>query len=262
MSSFNCIFTSLTSSLTLSISKSKLKMSPTILVTGATGAQGSGVVKQLLAQNIAVHAFVRDPTSPASLALQTAGAILFKGDYDDVPSITAAIQGCTGVFLNTFPSFTDPDGEGHQAENFITAAHATGTVTTFIASTVMRPTEEQLAAVGTQYPFVSYYYKQKKGVEDRVKNAGFKYHTILQPGFLMYNFIAPTTMYHFPDYPTTHIMKAHWGPDFEIELFDPADVGKFALAAFLDPGSFNGETLYLVNESLTTDQVAVKIKKG
>jgi uncharacterized protein YbjT (DUF2867 family) len=224
------------------------KMSATILVTGATGAQGGGLVKELLAQNIKVHAFVRDPTSPASLALQAAGAILFKGDYEDVPSITTAIQGCTGVFLNTFPSFTDPDGEGKQAQNFITAAHSAKTVTTFIASTVIRPTEEELAAVETQYPFVSYYYKQKKGVEDRVKNAGFKYHTILQPGFLMYNFILPGTKYHFADYPTTHIMKAHWGPDFELELFDPADVGKFAVAVFLNPGSFNGETLYLVND--------------
>jgi uncharacterized protein YbjT (DUF2867 family) len=240
----------------------KIKMSSKILVTSATGAQGGSVVRQLLSQNITVNALVRDPTSSSALALESLGVTLFKGDHYDIPAITAAISGCTGVFLNTFPSFEDPDGEGKQAQNFIDAAHHAKTVTTFIASTVARPSDEDLVGKEVEYPFIHFYYKQKKGVEDRVRSAGFKYYTIFRPGFLMYNLLSPWTQYHFPEYPTSHIMTVHWGPDYKIDLFDPVDVGKFAAAAFVDPENFNGTEINLVNEKLTTGQLAEKISKA
>jgi uncharacterized protein YbjT (DUF2867 family) len=237
-------------------------MSSKILVTSATGSQGGSVVRQLLSHNISVNAIVRDPTSSSALALQSLGATLFEGDLNDVPAIEKAISGCTGVFLNTFPSFEDPDGERKQAQNFIDAARQAGTVTTFIASTVARPSEEDLVGNETEYPFISFYYRQKKGVEERVRGAGFKSYAIFRPGFLMYNFLSPWTMYHFPEYPKSHIMTAHWGADYKIDLLDPVDVGKFALAAFLDPERFNGTEMDLVYEKLTTAEVAAKISKA
>ncbi|KAJ7843788.1 hypothetical protein B0H14DRAFT_3455970 [Mycena olivaceomarginata] len=70
----------------------------------------------LLSQGAQVNALVRDLCSPAALELQSIGATLFKGGFEDVPAITAAIKGVTGVFLNTFPNPADPTAETRAAE--------------------------------------------------------------------------------------------------------------------------------------------------
>lgn len=92
-------------------------MAPIILVTAATGIQGGSTARSLLAKGVNVRAFVRDPSSEPALALQNLGAELVKGDFDDLPGIATAVSGVSGVFLNTWPSFTDPDAEVRYAKN-------------------------------------------------------------------------------------------------------------------------------------------------
>lgn len=58
-------------------------MTPTVLVTGATGYQGSGTARQLLAANIRVNALVRDPSKPAALELKQLGEKICVGGFDD-----------------------------------------------------------------------------------------------------------------------------------------------------------------------------------
>ncbi len=72
---------------------------PLILVTGATGAQGGGVVKQLFDRgSFVVRALTRRPTSPAAAALTALGAEVVAGDLADRPSLRRALDGCYGVF--------------------------------------------------------------------------------------------------------------------------------------------------------------------
>ncbi len=66
----------------------------TILVTGATGTIGSEVVRQLVARGAEVRAFVRDPAK-ASLP---DGVALAKGDFLDVDSLRAALDGARTLF--------------------------------------------------------------------------------------------------------------------------------------------------------------------
>jgi len=157
-------------------------MSQTFLVTGATGAQGGSTTRELLSQGAKVHALVRNPLSEAAKDLQALGVVLFKGDFDDVPAINAATAGVTGVFLNTFPNFTDPDGEVRYARNFVTAAKDAKTVTTFVVSTVFKASEAaEIAASKPGYQFLSFYYNRKAGVEKVVKEGGFSNWTVLRP---------------------------------------------------------------------------------
>lgn len=237
-------------------------MTQTFLITSATGTQGGSAARELLDKNYKVHAYVRDPTSTASLALQSDGATLFKGDFDDLPAIAAAIKGCTGVFLNTYPSFVDPNGEGKHAQNVINAALEAKTVTTFIASTVLSPTAEEFIEIEGSSPILNYYYKQKLGVETAVYNSGLKYFTVLRPGYLMHNFLAPACMTQFPEYPTEHVMNVSFGPEYRLPFLDGDDVGKFAAAAFVEPEKFHGQSIDLVNDqSLTIEEVAALITK-
>lgn len=236
-------------------------MAATYLVTSATGHQGGSVVRELLARNLKVNAYVRDPTSTAALKVQALGATLFKGEFDDEAAIAAAIKGCTGVFLNTFPGFLDPNTEGKHAQKFINAALQAKTVTTFVASTVLRPSPEELAGQETTFPFLSFYYNQKGGVEEAVRKSGIKNTVILRPGYLGYNVLSPYHGFHFPGYPETHIMTVSYSAEHQLEFLDAADVGKFAAAAFADPESFAGKEIDLFNEKLTVSEVAAIITK-
>lgn len=79
-----------------------------IVVTGATGRQGGATARALLSRGWTVHALVRDPNKPEALALEEAGAVLVRGNLDDVASLDAALRGAYGVF--SVQTFAGPDG--------------------------------------------------------------------------------------------------------------------------------------------------------
>ena len=71
----------------------------TILVTGATGGQGGGVARHLLATGrYKVRCLTRKPDSERAAALQQAGAEILRGDLEDVEGLKTAMKGCYGVF--------------------------------------------------------------------------------------------------------------------------------------------------------------------
>ena len=72
-----------------------------ITVFGATGQQGGAVARALLTSGFAVRAVTRNPDSEKALALEKAGAVLFKGDLADRSTIDGAVAGSYGVFLVT-----------------------------------------------------------------------------------------------------------------------------------------------------------------
>lgn len=98
----------------------------TILVTGATGAQGGGVASHLLASGrYAVRCLTRKPQSEKAAALRHAGAEIVPGDFEDLPSLKAAMKGCYGVFgvTNYWEAF---DREIPQGKNLVDTAAASG----------------------------------------------------------------------------------------------------------------------------------------
>lgn len=71
----------------------------TILVTGATGAQGGSVAKHLMeAGQFKVRALTRDIHSPKALALKASGAEVVQGDFANRTSLYAALKNVYGVF--------------------------------------------------------------------------------------------------------------------------------------------------------------------
>ena len=71
----------------------------TILVVGATGAQGGSVARALLADGrYHVRALTRKPTSPAAGALRQQGAEVVSGDLENRDSLRLALEGVYGVF--------------------------------------------------------------------------------------------------------------------------------------------------------------------
>ena len=101
-----------------------------IAVVGATGAQGGGLVRAILADpagGFAVRAITRDPSSAAGQALAAAGAEVVAGDVDDLDSLTRAFAGAYGAYCVTFFwAHFSPDKEQAQVKNMADAAVAAG----------------------------------------------------------------------------------------------------------------------------------------
>ena len=97
-----------------------------ITVFGATGAQGGGLARAILADtsgNFAVRAVTRKPDSDAAKALSSAGAEVIAGDLDDAASVALAMQGAYGAFcITNFWEHFSPDKELAQAETLAKAA--------------------------------------------------------------------------------------------------------------------------------------------
>lgn len=101
-------------------------MKQTILVTGATGAQGGSVAKALLADgNFAVRILTRNADSSKAKALKDAGATIAEGNLDDKQSLFDAMKDCYGVFgvTNFWEHF---EKEYEQGINLIDAVKESG----------------------------------------------------------------------------------------------------------------------------------------
>jgi uncharacterized protein YbjT (DUF2867 family) len=95
-----------------------------IAVTGATGAQGGGLVRAILADpsgQFKPRAITRHPHRPPAKALASAGAEVVKANVDDPASLRRAFEGAYGAFCVTFFwEHFSPEKEiseaGHMAE--------------------------------------------------------------------------------------------------------------------------------------------------
>jgi len=101
-----------------------------IAVVGATGAQGGGLVRAILADpagGFAVRAITRDVSTEKAKALAKLGAELVAADIDDPASVERAFKGAYGAFCVTF--FWDhfsPEKEKAQARIMAEAAKRAG----------------------------------------------------------------------------------------------------------------------------------------
>ncbi len=141
---------------------------PLVLVIGATGNTGSGVVAGLLAKGVRVRALVRNAAKAEGLRSQ--GAELAVGDLDDAGSLAASIfDGVTDVY---FCTWNGPTALDHW-KNFHAALKSAGA----------SPRIVRLSAFGTPESRII---QQIAAADEDLKESGLTW-TILQPTFFMQN---------------------------------------------------------------------------
>ncbi len=140
--------------------------SGTVLVTGATGNIGSGLVPALRAAGVNVRALVHDESKAHPLT--DAGVEVVFGDLDKPETLEAAVAGVSKIYLLTWNGPTALQ----QANNVIRAAKA-----------VDSPLIVRQSGFG---PEKSRIIKHHLEVEDNLKSSGLPY-TILSPTFFMQN---------------------------------------------------------------------------
>lgn len=226
----------------------------TIVVTGATGTQGSAVMEALLAQGKAVRALVRDMDSAAAQALREQGVEVAGGSYEDGASLDAALAGADAVFSVQPAPFADPDSERTQARALIEAARKAG-IRHFIHSSVSNTGDFRAMKGWAEGRWSRNYWESKADVEAMVRDAGFPVVTILRPAFMMENFAPPKAAWMFPDLEQGEILTAV-APGTRIALVAARDIGAVAAAALAAPERFGGQHVELAGDWLTLPEVA------
>jgi uncharacterized protein YbjT (DUF2867 family) len=98
----------------------------TVAVCGATGRQGSAVVRRLLERGFTVRAISRKPHRPAARALAATGAEVVQADMNDEASLRSAFEPADGVYSVQNGIASGFDAEVAQGRNVAQAAKAVG----------------------------------------------------------------------------------------------------------------------------------------
>jgi uncharacterized protein YbjT (DUF2867 family) len=237
-----------------------------IAVVGATGAQGGGLVRAILADRgrpFSARALTRQPESDKAKALAAAGAEVVEADLDDPKSVERAFAGAYGAFcLTNFWEHFSPEKELIQAENMARAAKAAG-VQHVIWST-LEDTRKWVPLSDDRMPTLQGKYKvphfDAKGVADDLFRREGVPTTFLLTAFYWENFI------HFGSGPQR-------GPDGQLALTFPMDdkqlpgiavedIGKAAYGIFKRGQEFIGKTVAIAGEHLTGAQMASKMGRA
>lgn len=231
-----------------------------IAVVGATGAQGGGLVRAILADpgsGFAVRAITRNPDAPAARALAAAGADVVAGDVDDAASLVRAFDGAYGAYCVTFFwAHFSVDREQAEARHMADAAKRVG-VEHVIWST-LEDTRRYVPLSDARMPTLQGKYKvphfDGKGEMDAYFEATGVPTTYQLASFYWDNFVA------FGSGPKK-------GPDGDYLLTLPIgrvpmagiaaeDIGRCALGILKAGPSLAGQRIGVAGDQLTGDEMA------
>jgi len=237
-----------------------------IAIVGATGAQGGGLVRAILADQsgpFRVRALTRNVNSEKAQALSAAGADVVSADLDDPATLRRAFEGAYGAFcLTFFWEHFSPEKELAQAASTAEAARQAG-VQHVIWST-LDDTRKLIPLSDDRMPTLQGKYKvphfDAKGEADALFIQAGVPTTNLQTVFFWENFI------FFGAGPKR-------GPDGKLALVMPmgdkklpgiaaADIGKCALGVFKRGKEFIGKTIGIAGEHVTGQRMAEGMSKA
>lgn len=237
-----------------------------IAVVGATGMQGGGLVRAILANpasGLTVRALTRDVHSDKAKELARLGAEVVPADVHDVESLKRAFAGAAGAFCVTFFwAHLSPEKEYAEAEAMAKAAKATG-VRHVIWST-LEDTRRWVPISDNRMPTLMGKYKvphfDAKGEADQLfKQLG------VPTTFLLTSFYWDNLIYFG--------MGPKPGPDGTLAFTLPMgearlpgiaadDIGKCALGIFRRREAYLGKTVGIAGEHLTGAQMAAALTKA
>ncbi len=235
-----------------------------IAVTGATGSQGGGLVRAILAdQEFAVRAITRKPDSDKGKELAKLGAEVVAANLDDEASLKKAFAGAHGAYLVTnFWEHFSPEKEIAQARAMAKAAKEAG-VRHVIWST-LEDTRRWVPLSDNRMPTLQGKYKvphfDGKGEANKIFSEVGVPTTLLNTSFYWDNLIG-------------FGMGPKKGADgklaFTLPMADKklpgiaaADIGKCALGIFKRGAEYIGKSVGIAGDHLTGAQMAAALSKA
>jgi uncharacterized protein YbjT (DUF2867 family) len=229
-----------------------------IAVVGATGAQGGGLARAILADGggFTVRALTRNPASDKARELAALGAEVVEADISDEASVTKAFDGAYGAFLVTnFWDHGSPDREKDDAATMARAAETVGLRHVIWSS--LDDTREHIPLDDGRMPTLMGRYKVphfdvKAEAEQLFTDAGVPT-TVLRTTFFWENFLGPMTPSRGDDGRLTLALAMG---DSALAGIAVEDIGKTAYGIFTRGSDLVGQTVSIAGEHLTGTQMA------
>jgi uncharacterized protein YbjT (DUF2867 family) len=238
----------------------------TIAVVGATGAQGGGLVRAILADpsgGFAARALTRDPGGAKAKELAKLGAEVVAANVDDVDSLKKAFAGAHGAFCVTF--FWDhfsPEKELAEARAMAQAAKDAGLK--HVIWSTLEDTRKWVPLDDPRMPTLQGKYKvphfDAKGEANAIFSELGVPTTFLNTSFYWDNLV------HFGSGPKK-------GPDGKLSFVLPMgdkklpgiaaeDIGRCAYGVFKRGPELIGKTVGIAGEHLTGAQMAAELTRA
>ncbi len=213
-----------------------------ILVTGATGQQGSAVLRHLREKDYAVRAMTRDANGPKGRSLMHPGVEVVSGDLSDPASVARAVSDCFGVY--SVQAVASPEEEIQGGKTLIDAANRAD-VTHFVYSSVIG------ADANTGVP----HFESKGQIEAHLRSSGLAF-TIFRPVSFMENWLRQRDMIL-----GAGALSLPLKPDTQMQMIATDDIGAFVTRAFEKSGHWNGRTFEIAGDSLGMAQIAAELSR-
>jgi uncharacterized protein YbjT (DUF2867 family) len=237
-----------------------------ITVFGATGAQGGGLARAILADTnsqFTVRVVTRDANSEKSKAFSQLGAEVVEANIDDVKSIRKALDGAYGAYFVTFFwEHFSVEKEQQEVKNFIEAAlesHLQHIIWSTLEDTRnwMKLDDDRMPTLNGKYKVPHF---DGKGEADHFFTEAGLPTTFLRTSFYWDNFI------HFG-------MGPKKGEDGNYYITFPMDnkklaaiaaedIGKCAYGIFKKGKELIGKTVGIAGEKLNGNEMAEKLSKA
>jgi uncharacterized protein YbjT (DUF2867 family) len=237
-----------------------------IVVTGATGAQGGGLARAILAEPEAgytVRALTRDAHSEAARALAEAGAEIVSADLDDPASLERAFEGAYGAYCVTFFwAHFSPEQEQSQARSMAQAAKSAGL--RHVIWSTLEDTRRWLKLDDPRMPTLMERYKvphfDAKGESDEFFRQAGVPTTFLLTSYYWDNLI------HFgmgpkPGPDGTLLLALPMG-DRKLPGIAAEDIGRCAWGIFKQGEGLAGRTIGIAGEHLTGAEMAASLGRA
>jgi uncharacterized protein YbjT (DUF2867 family) len=237
-----------------------------IAVVGATGAQGGGLVRAILADpdgRFAVRALTRHRDSDKARALAAEGVEVVSADLDDQASLERAFAGAYGAFcLTNFWEHFSPEKELAQAGNLARAAKAAGLE--HVIWSTLEDTRRWVPLGDGRMPTLQGQYKvphfDAKGEADLIFRIVGVPTTFLLTAFYWENLI------HFgagpQKGPDGRLAIAYPMDDKKLPSIAVEDIGKAAYAIFQRGDEFINRTVGIAGEHLSGSEMAAALSRA
>ncbi len=237
-----------------------------IAVLGATGAQGGGLVRAILADKsgeFAARALTRNVNSDKAKALSQMGAEVVKADLDDYESLKKSFAGAYGVYAVTnFWEHFSPEKEIAQAKSIAKAAKEANVKHVIWSS--LDDTRKWIPLSDNRMPTLKEKYKvphfDAKGESNKFFIESGVPTTIFNTVFYWENFV------YFGQGPKKgsdgKIVFAIPMADKKLPSIAAEDIGKCAYGVFKNGDKYIGKTIGIAGEQLTGKQFAEAFTKA
>lgn len=235
-----------------------------IAVVGATGSQGGGLARAILADpdgGFAVRALTRNPDSEPARALAALGAEVVEADLRDEAGVTKAFEGAYGAFLVTnFWEHMSADQEKRDVATMARAAAAAGLA--HVIWSTLDDTREHIPLHDDRMPTLLEHYKvphfdAKAEADAFFADAGVPT-TLLRTTFFWENLLGPMAPRRGED---GRLVLALAMGGSALAGIAAEDIGRTAYGIFRRGGQLIGRTVSIAGEHLTGAELAERFSE-